>query len=489
MKKIFIALCAVLVVLTAVIVIRTARLASRQLHVTPATKPNLDRNAAAERLAEAIRHRTISQQNPGDAERGEFLRFHQFLSTSFPLAHSRLTKEVIGGYSLLYTWKGQDPSLKPFLLMGHMDVVPVDPGSEKNWTHPPFAGQIAAGYIWGRGSMDDKVNVLGILEAVEYLLSTGFQPRRTLLLAFGHDEEIGGGSGAAQIAALLKSRRIEIEYVLDEGGNITRDIISGVAAPVALVGIAEKGYLSLQLTVETPGGHSSTPPEHTAIGILSGAIRRLEREPFPSKLAEPTRQFFEFIGPEMAWPQKIITANLWLFAPLLKSQLEKSPLTSAMIRTTQAATMFESGVKENVLPTKARAVVNIRILTGETIAGVVDRLSGVIEDSTIKITPLSIRIEPSPVSNIESNSFKQLHRTVREIMPEALVAPFLLIAATDSRHYEALTKNIFRFLPIVIGPEDTRRYHGINERISIDDYERCVRFFGQLIRNSAGVLE
>jgi carboxypeptidase PM20D1 len=367
-----------------------------------------------------------------------------------------------------------------------MDVVPADPGSEKNWTHPPFAGQIDGGYIWGRGSMDDKVSVLGILEAVEHLLSTGFQPRRTLLLAFGHDEEIGGGSGTAQIAALLKSRRIELEYVLDEGGNITQGIISGVTSPVSLVGIAEKGYLSLELTVEALGGHSSTPPAHTAVGVLSNAIRRIEREPFPLQLREPTLRFFEFIGPELAWPQKTVAANLWLFSPLLKWQLEKSPLTSAMIRTTQAATMFNSGVKENVLPTQAEAVVNIRILTGETIASVVDRLRGVIDDSTVKITPLSIRVEPSPVSDIESNSFKQLHRTLKEIMPEALVAPFLLIAATDSRHYEGLTKNIFRFLPIVIGPEDTRRYHGINERISIDDYERCVRFFVQLIRNSNG---
>ena len=488
MKKIFLALLGILTLLVAIAIVRTARFKSRQIHVPPAQEIALDSNAGSKRLSEAIRHKTISQQNLSDGAGSEFLRFHQFLSQSFPMVHSRLIKEVVGRYSLLYTWEGRDASRRPLLLMGHMDVVPIDPGSEKNWTYPPFSGQIAGGYIWGRGAMDDKVNVLAILEAIEHLLAAGFQPQRTLYLAFGHDEEVGGENGAAKIASLLRSRHVRLEYVLDEGGNITDGIISGLSSPVALIGIAEKGYVSVELSVDSPGGHSSTPPAHTAIGILSSAIHKLEQAPFPSRLAEPTLRFLEFIGPEMAWPKKMIIANLWIFAPLVKSQLEKSPLSNAMIRTTQAATIFESGVKENVLPTRARAVVNVRILTGETIASVIDQARRVIDDSMVKISPLSVRVEPSGVSVTESNSFKLLHRTVKEIMPEAIVAPFLLIAATDSRHYEALTQNIFRFLPITIRAEDTQRYHGINERISVQDYERCVRFFVQLIRNSTDPL-
>lgn len=484
-KKFFLALLGILCLLLAIIILRTANFKSRQIHVPPAKELIFDNHAAIERLSEAIQHETVSQQNVTEPAGAEFLRFHQFLSRSFPMVHSRLIKEVVGGYSLLYTWKGKDASLKPLLLMGHIDVVPIDPASEKTWTYPPFSGQIAGGYVWGRGAMDDKVSVLAILEAIEHLLAAGFQPQRTLYVAFGHDEEVGGENGAAQIASLLTSRHVQLEYVLDEGGNITDGIISGVSSPVALIGIAEKGYVSLELSVETPGGHSSTPPPHTAIGILSSAIHKLEQAPFPSRLAEPTLRFLEFIGPETGWQKKTVSANLWIFSPLVKWQLENSPVSNAMIRTTQAATIFESGVKENVLPTRARTVINVRILTGETIAGVIDHVRRVINDSLVKISPLTIRVEASPASDTESNSFKLLHRTIKEIMPEAVVAPFLLIAATDSRHYQRLTKNLFRFLPILIRSEDIPRYHGINERVSVQDYERCVRFFAQLIRNSS----
>jgi carboxypeptidase PM20D1 len=227
--------------------------------VSPAREIIFDA-VALKRLSLAIQHKTISKQNLTAEGGAEFQRLHKFLSDSFPAIHTHLAREVIGGYSLIYTWKGTNESLKPLLLMGHIDVVPVDPESEKTWTHPPFSGEIAAGYIWGRGTMDDKVSVLAILEAVEHLLATGFQPQRTLYLAFGHDEKTGGASGAAKIASLLHSRQVELEYVLDEGGSITDGLVPGVAAPVALIGIAEKGYLSLELSVESAGGHSSTPP-------------------------------------------------------------------------------------------------------------------------------------------------------------------------------------------------------------------------------------
>ena len=370
-----------------------------------------------------------------------------------------------------------------------MDVVPADSAAEKSWSYPPFSGQIADNYIWGRGAMDDKVNVLGILEAAEYLLNTGFRPQRTIYFAFGHDEEIGGNGGAAKIAEVLRSRRVELDYVLDEGGNIVEGIIPDVAAPVALIGIAEKGYLSLELKIETPGGHASIPPAHTAIGILSSAIDKLERSPFPSRLTPPVRQMFEFLGPEMPWQKKIVLANLWLFDPLLRYRLAKSPLTNAAIRTTQAATVFNAGVKENVLATSAQAIVNVRILPGDTISQVIDRTRQVINNAEIKIAPLAIRSEPSPVSDAESDAFKLLHRTIRQVAPGVLVAPSLLVATTDSRHYAKLTRNVFRFLPITLGPDDARRFHGIDERISLDDYERCVQFYVQLMRNSTQAAE
>jgi carboxypeptidase PM20D1 len=332
--------------------------------------------------------------------------------------------------------------------------------------------------------MDDKVNVLGILEAAEYLLAHGFKPRRTLYFAFGHDEEIGGSKGALQIAALLRRRNVELEFILDEGSNILDGIIPDTPAPVALIGIAEKGYVSLELTVEMPGGHASTPPDHTSIGILSSAVAKLEGSPFPARLSEPIRQMFAFIGPEMPWPKKFGLANLWLFGPLVQRQLARSPLTNAAIRTTQAATVFQSGVKENVLPPHATAIVNVRILPGDTINGVIDHARTVIASNQVKVSPLEIRFEPSAISDSQSPVFQRLHRTIKEVAPEVLVAPSLLVAATDSRHYAPLSKNIFRFLPITVSSEDARRFHGVDERISVKDYERCVRFFVQLMRNS-----
>jgi carboxypeptidase PM20D1 len=484
MKKISFTFLGILLVASGVLAIRTASFTSRQLQAGPAQAIAIDRDGAVKRLSEAIQFKTISFQEPTEVFVQQFSRLHIFLAKSFPRVHRQLTKETVNGHSLLYTWNGKDAHLKPMLLMGHMDVVPVDAPTERQWTHPPFAGEIADGYIWGRGTMDDKVSVLGILEAVEYLLSAGFQPQRTIYLAFGHDEEIGGHNGAAKIAELLRARGVGLEYALDEGMNVVDGIIPGIAAPAALIGIAEKGYLSLELSVETAGGHSSIPPIDTAIGIISRALQRLEAAPFPARLGGPTRRMLEFLGPEMAWPQQLALANLWIFDPLVKKQLTASPLTNAAIRTTLAPTLFNAGVKENVLPTQARAAVNLRIVPGDTIAGVTDHVRETIDDPRVKIDALPIHMEPSAISDIEAASFQLIHRTIRQAIPGVLVAPALLVAGTDSRHYAPLTKNIYRFLPITLRSEDAKRYHGIDERISLQDYESCVRFYLQLIRNS-----
>jgi carboxypeptidase PM20D1 len=343
---------------------------------------------------------------------------------------------------------------------------------EGKWTHPPFAGRIADGYIWGRGALDDKVSVLAIL------------PRRTIYLAFGHDEEIGGLGGAAKIAALLHARGIRLEYVLDEGGTITKGILPGVSSPVAMVGIAEKGYVSLALTVESSGGHSSMPPRHTAVGILSSAIHKLERNPFPAKIQGPTRALLETVGPNLAFGQRLVMANLWLFDSLVKRRLSASPLSDALIRTTTAATMFEGSVKENLLPAKARAVVNFRILPGESSRSVIHHVRNAIDDPRIRIAPLDLSIEPSPVSDINSSGYSNLQRTIRQTFPDAIVAPWLLVAATDSRHYAGLSDNVYRFAPLQLTRQDVPRLHGTDERIPVADYKHCVKFYIQLIRNS-----
>lgn len=485
LKRLLFVLCGGLMIVVSVVLIKTLRFTSRQLEVDPQPRVAINGEKIAEYLSNAIQFRTISYGDTGQFDGKEFSSFHRYLEQRFPKVHSTLIKEVVGGYSLLYTWKGQTGGTKPILLMGHMDVVPVEPGTEDKWTHPAFAGRIADGYIWGRGTIDNKVSVVGILQAVELLLAKGFHSSRTIYLAFGHDEEVGGLVGAANIARLLYSRGVELEYILDEGGAVTYGIVPRVSAPVALIGIAEKGYLSIKLTVHSQGGHSSMPPQQTAIGILSTAIQNLERNQFPAEITGATGKLFEYLGPEMPLTERMVFANLWLFGWLVERQLVASSLTNALVRTTTAATMFESGVKENVLPTQARAVINFRILPGESVQSVIDHVRKTIGDARVKITPVKkVLSEPSAVSATESSSFENLHRTIRQIFPDAIVAPWLVVGATDSRHYAKLSGNIYRFVPIRMDPGDTRRFHGTDERISVDNYENCVRFFMQLIRNS-----
>jgi len=251
-----------------------------------------------------------------------------------------------------------------------------------------------------------------------------------------------------------------------------------------LIGIAEKGYLSIELRADAAGGHSSIPPAETAIGTISRALQRLDAAPFPAKLSGATRAMFEFLGPEMVWTKKLALANLWLFEPLVTRQLSQSPLTTAVLRTTVAPTIFNAGVKENVLPTQARAVINLRVMPGESTADALEQVRKVIDNPKIKLAPLPIRMEPSAVTDIASPGFKLMESTIRQTAPEAIVAPSLLVAATDSRHYANLTKNVLRFLPITLTAADTHRYHGTDERISLADYLRCISFYAQLIRNS-----
>lgn len=484
MKKLSLLVLGAICAIVAVLVIRTTAFTSRQIHTQPVEKFNFDRETALSRLSRAIQFQTVSSSEASQSTAKEFERFHTFLAAAFPRIRQQLTTEVIGDHSLLFEWKGTDSRLKPILLMAHMDVVPVDSSTELTWRHPPFSGKIADGFIWGRGTMDDKGSVLGILEAVEHLLDERYRPQRTILLAFGHDEEVGGHNGAAKIAALLGARKIELEFVLDEGLNILNGIISGITAPVALIGIAEKGYLSLKLSVQAVGGHSSIPPADSAINTLSRALQKLAAAPFPPRIGGTAQQMLEFLGPEMGWVRKLALANLWLFEPMVTRQLASSPLTNAAIRTTLAPTIFNAGVQDNVLPTSATAVINLRILPGDTIVGVTEHVRRAIDDSRVSITSLSVQMEPSAVSDIDNASFKLLHQTIRQIVPQAIVAPSLLVAATDSRHYARLTTNIYRFLPITLKPDDAKRYHGIDERISVEDYERLIRFYAQLIRNS-----
>jgi carboxypeptidase PM20D1 len=317
------------------------------------------------------------------------------------------------------------------------------------------------------------------------LLWQGLQPTRTVYLAFGHDEEVGGQNGAVAIAALLQSRGTQLEYVLDEGGAIADGLVPGIPGTVALVGIAEKGFMSLELRVEMEGGHSSMPPRETAIGVLSVGIQRLERNQLPLAIAGATEYMFEYLGPEMPFAQKLAVANRWLFDPFLKRMFASSPEGASLLRTTTAPTIFEAGVKDNVLPSSASAVVNFRILPGETTESVIEHVRRTLDDPRIQIAMSGFVSEPSPVSDIESESFADLSRTIRQVFPGTIVTPYLVMGGTDSRHYTGVADNVYRFGGTKVGRDDMSRVHGTDERIGVDAYADLVRFFVQLLRNAA----
>ena len=409
-----IVLSAVLILL-AVLVTRATLTQPEPFSAAPASPIPLDESGAIQRFVGAIRIPTESQsgQPPNPAA---MLAMRSYLEQSFPRVHATLKREVLPDGALLYTWTGRDTTKDPVILMGHMDVVPAAAETLDQWKHPPYSGDIAEGFIWGRGTMDDKVHVLSLLEATETLLARGFTPTRTILLAFGCDEENGGHYGAREILDLLQSRHTRAEFVLDEGGLVATGAIPGLARPVAAVGISEKGYVDLALTTHAPGGHSSAPPPRTAIGELSTALSHLEAHPFPTSMPGVVRDQYASLAPYMPFGRRLILSNLWLFKPLIiQSSRDNLELASAL-HTTTAETMFNAGFKENALPTSARAVVNFRILPGETAESVQEHVRQTINDSgvSIAIANAGNTRNPSPVSPQDSLGYRTLSMTIHQ---------------------------------------------------------------------------
>lgn len=480
-RRLALVLAAAIVVLVAVCLWRTARLTPHAVQTEPVDSAIAAATATPERLAGALRFPTVSSQESGRFDPAPFLGLHDYLATAFPATHAALQREIVGEYSLLFTWTGTDPALDPILLMGHLDVVPVE--AEERWTHPPFGGAVADGFVWGRGTLDDKGSVLAILEAVELLVTQGFRPQRTVYLAFGHDEEVGGGNGAREISRILQERARRLAFLLDEGGVVAEGVVPGVARPTAMIGVVEKGTVNVQLVVERPGGHSSMPPAHTAVGILSRAITRLEDNPMAARLTPVTERTFTLLAPEMSFLPRFFLANLWLFRPVVVGMMARDERAAATLRTTTAATMIRGSPKSNVLPSRAEAVVNFRILPGDSPEDVVAHVQRVVNDTAVDVIPQGRGSLPSAVADYDSPEYGKLEKTIAQLFPGVVTVPFLMIAATDTRHYEPLTRNVFRFNPFVVSPDMVNGVHGTNERMRADDFARGVRFYAQLIRN------
>ena len=484
-RKILFGFSVSLLVILVICLFNGFTLTSKQIEVV-ATKHFIIDKSCEDRLSKAIQFKTISTSDNRLIDTAEFLAFHTFLKGAFPLVDKKLNLEKINKLSLLYQWEGTDKKLPPLLLMAHQDVVPIDSSSSKKWTFGPFSGTKSNGFIYGRGTLDVKSSLLGQLEAIEFLIKQGFSPKRTIYLAYGHDEETGGHQGAKKIVEHLSRRGEKLDFVLDEGGSIVSDMVPGIIKPIALVGIAEKGYLSLELTVEDEGGHSSMPPKETAIGILSSAISKLEANPFPFKIGGAGTQMFDYLAPEMNFGARLIFGNTYLFSPLIKWKLGQNNATRAILHTTIATTAFSSGDKDNVLPTRARSIVNFRIIPGESMSSVQNYVVQIINDKRIKIKKASnFCFEPSVVSTTNSEQFSMLHKTISSLFPDVLVAPFLAVGSTDSRHYQRLTNNIYRFVPLRFAKEDLSRVHGTNERISVSTFHESINFYIHFLKNSS----
>lgn len=488
---ILIALAAFLLVIVGVVLYRTSHFAIQLPDDEPIPLAEIDGEEVARHIGLAIQLKTISNTDPAKVDPLPFEGLRNLLQVLYPQVDDHLTREVINGGGLLYTWQGTEPDLDPIALAAHQDVVPANEAADSGWTHPPFAGEIADGYVWGRGALDCKGSLISIMEAVNNLIRDGFAPRRTVYLLFGHDEECSGTHGAVALADILEARGVRLALLLDEGGSVTTSTLPGIESPVAMIGVTEKGHLSLKLKATTKPGHASTPSTPTAIGALSLAIATLENNPFPQHL-DMVEFMMSFVGAELSFMDRLMLANTWLFGGAVKRKLSQNPSTDANTRTTIAPTILRAGSAENVLPATAEALINLRIFPGETVRETYERIYDLVADQTLEVLPAHGETlegdhtwEPTEISDIDSPQFRLLTRLAQSAYPEALVAPFMMNGATDSRHYSKLSHFIFRFSPILLSQEDQDTVHGVDERLSFENAARMVSFMQALIRTAS----
>ncbi len=437
---------------------------------------------AVEHLAEAIRFQTVSHQNSEQIDYSVFIDFHQFLRDTYPAVFDQLEVEVVADYSLVMTLPGSNADLKPVLLDSHFDVVPIEPGTENEWAHAPFEGVIADGFLWGRGAIDDKASVIATMEALESLLEADFQPERTLIFTLAHDEEIGGRNGAANIAKHLKAKNIELEFMVGEGGLVVEDNPMLPGQSMAMIALAEKTYVTLTLKSVGDGGHSSMPVKNNAVVKLAKAVTALHENPFDPELVSPMTDMLNVLGGEVGGVKGWMMRNQWLSAPILVSTMSEDPTLNAQVRSTTAVTMFDAGIKENVISQKAEAKVNFRLLPGYTPDQLIEDVKVIISDASIIIESDEWKKSPA-VADMHSHGYEKVKSSIESVLPNALVAPGMLTATTDSPHYVDLAPNIYRFHPFTLPMADTKSIHGTNERISLESVNTSVKLSKALIQS------
>ncbi|MGY1783290.1 M20/M25/M40 family metallo-hydrolase [Geodermatophilus sp. SYSU D01036] len=455
---------------------RVARFRPADTPVPPADAAGLDADAAAARLAELIRIPTVSTRDPGDADRAVFQRFRDRLGELYPHTHRVLEREVLPGGSLLYRWpSGTDRP--PLVLMAHHDVVPV---TGQAWTRDPFCGAVEDGVVHGRGAVDDKGALVAVLEAVESLVAAGHTPARDVFVFSGNDEEVLG-VGAPQAVQVFRERGTTPWAVVDEGGAVVTGVFPGVPGQIAAVGLAEKGVLDCELVTTDPGGHASSPTPNGAPARLARAVLRLDASPFPARLPDVVLGMVDAAGRHAPGPSRALFAHARALRPLLAAALARAGReAAAMVRTTVAVTELEGSGARNVLATRARAHLNVRIALGETVRSTVERLRRVVADDSVEIRVLS-GDDPSPVSRTDNEAYAALGAAVRAVYPQAVVAPYLMVQASDARHFAQISDSVYRFMPFDLSRGELDALHAADERISVAALHRGAVFFRHLI--------
>lgn len=448
----------------------------------PPEKVELDRYI--KNLSAAIQIPTIANRDESLVDWSKFDEFHAFLREAYPLIHEKLELQIISTRSLMYHWKSAHPEKEPICMLAHQDVVPVTPGTEDDWIHPAFSGEVADGYIWGRGALDIKNHLIGVMEAVETLLEEGYVPERDVYLCFGHNEEVmteGDACGAYCMMNWFKERGIKLDSVIDEGGAILPVNVKGVInRNLAGVGIAEKGHVDFEISVAAKGGHSSQPPKHTALGELSRIVCELEKHQFKAELTPQLTSLFNEIGKSTTYPVRCVASNLPILKPAIEKVCSNIPAVASMMRTTTAVTMANGSPAPNVLPQKASVVANFRIMPGQTVEDVeahIRKYAG----PKAEVTLVGGK-NPSKISPTDSRAFKVISNICKGMNPKNIVAPYLVMGGTDARQYEDVCDNIYRYSPFLVNTQLLLTTHGTNERIPIDALEDGVAFFKRYIR-------
>ena len=440
-------------------------------------------DSSEQRLASALTFKTISQV-PEMIDSSAFEELLAQLNHDYPYLWANAEVDTFGQYTLLIKLNGSSSKAQNYLLISHVDVVPVDQRSLKQWDQGPFDGTIENDYIYGRGALDDKSSALGTLEALESMLKTGWIPENNLYFSLGQDEEIGGNGGANLVAQHCRDNNLFFEAILDEGGIISKGSVPGLEdKPIALIGVAEKGYLSIEVNFNLAGGHSSMPERENAIAKAAEFVTYIQSDKiFQAQFSDPVEDFITHLAPEMSLGMKTIFALRPLTNSIILSSYQKSNTGRALTNNTAIATMISAGIKDNVVPTNARVVCNTRILPGTTQRDVIKayelaaaKFGGIVSQYQASSS------EATATSSSTSQAFIAIGKSITQTFPDALVSPYLTIGGTDSKNFTGLSKNTYRFLPIELKADELSSIHGTNERISIDGYHNLITFYQRII--------